>query len=56
MNYSVLTVIDKGDEVILFDPSYETYEACIKLAGGIPVRFFYVTNGYPHPSCLQALT
>ncbi|PSS14712.1 Kynurenine--oxoglutarate transaminase [Actinidia chinensis var. chinensis] len=34
---TVFAIIDKGDEVILFDPSYETYEACIKLAGGIPV-------------------
>ncbi|KAL0435941.1 UNVERIFIED_CONTAM: Kynurenine--oxoglutarate transaminase 3 [Sesamum radiatum] len=34
---SISTVIDQGDEVILFDPSYETYDACIRLAGGIPV-------------------
>ncbi|KAF2304737.1 hypothetical protein GH714_037766 [Hevea brasiliensis] len=26
-----------GDEVVLFDPSYETYEGCIRMAGGIPV-------------------
>ncbi|XP_058008600.1 uncharacterized protein LOC110656383 isoform X1 [Hevea brasiliensis] len=34
---SFLTVIDPGDEVVLFDPSYETYEGCIRMAGGIPV-------------------
>lgn len=34
---AMFAIIDKGDEVILFDPSYETYETCIKLAGGIPV-------------------
>ncbi|KAF6173648.1 hypothetical protein GIB67_023007 [Kingdonia uniflora] len=38
-------VIDPGDEVILFDPVYETYETCITLAGGIPV---YVTLDPPH--------
>lgn len=37
---SVGTVIDPGDEVILFDPSYETYGGCITMAGGIPVCFF----------------
>ncbi|XP_047311290.1 methionine aminotransferase-like [Impatiens glandulifera] len=34
---TVFALIDKGDEVILFDPSYEIYEASILLAGGIPV-------------------
>ncbi|XP_064978037.1 uncharacterized protein LOC135619702 isoform X1 [Musa acuminata AAA Group] len=32
------TAIDQGDEVLLFDPAYETYESCIILAGGIPVN------------------
>ncbi|KAJ9171757.1 hypothetical protein P3X46_015076 [Hevea brasiliensis] len=34
---AVFAVIDPGDEVVLFDPSYETYEGCIRMAGGIPV-------------------
>ncbi|KAK4418083.1 Kynurenine--oxoglutarate transaminase 1 [Sesamum alatum] len=34
---TMFAIIDPGDEVILFDPSYETYDACIRLAGGIPV-------------------
>ncbi|XP_073063323.1 uncharacterized protein [Primulina eburnea] len=34
---TMFAIIDKGDEVILFDPSYETYDTCIKLAGGVPV-------------------
>lgn len=33
----ISSVVEQGDEVILFDPSYETYETCIRLAGGIPV-------------------
>lgn len=34
---TVFAVIDKGDEVLLFDPCYETYEGCITMAGGVPV-------------------
>jgi aspartate/methionine/tyrosine aminotransferase len=30
-------VVESGDEVVLLDPAYETYEACVILAGGIPV-------------------
>lgn len=30
-------MIEPGDEVLLFDPAYETYGACVTLAGGIPV-------------------
>ncbi len=32
-----LAYIDPGDEVILSDPSWVSYEACVRLAGGIPV-------------------
>ncbi|XP_055815366.1 uncharacterized protein LOC129885196 [Solanum dulcamara] len=31
---AMFAIINQGDEVILFDPSYET---CIRLAGGVPV-------------------
>ncbi|KAH7405113.1 hypothetical protein KP509_15G057000 [Ceratopteris richardii] len=34
---SIMAVVDVGDEVLLLDPCYETYEACIALAGGCPV-------------------
>jgi aspartate/methionine/tyrosine aminotransferase len=38
-------VIDQGDEVLLFDPAYETYETCIELARGVPVSFcIFVSN------------
>ncbi|KAL3336457.1 hypothetical protein AABB24_032282 [Solanum stoloniferum] len=36
-HFLICPVINQGDEVILFDPSYETYETCIRLAGGVPV-------------------
>ncbi|KAH1089428.1 hypothetical protein J1N35_016685 [Gossypium stocksii] len=34
---AIFSIINQGDEVLLFDPCYETYEVCITLAGGIPV-------------------
>ena len=34
---TALAYIDPGDEVILADPSWVSYEACIRLAGGVPV-------------------
>ena len=32
-----LAYINPGDEVILPDPSWVSYEACVRLAGGVPV-------------------
>ncbi|XVE77559.1 hypothetical protein DITRI_Ditri13aG0073000 [Diplodiscus trichospermus] len=34
---AIFSIINRGDEVVLFDPCYETYEGCITMAGGIPV-------------------
>ncbi|KAF8672367.1 hypothetical protein HU200_049570 [Digitaria exilis] len=34
---AIFAIIDQGDEVLLFDPAYETYETCIQLARGVPV-------------------
>lgn len=34
---TALAYLDPGDEVIMSDPSWVSYEACIKLAGGVPV-------------------
>ncbi|WVY95794.1 hypothetical protein V8G54_027945 [Vigna mungo] len=33
---AIFATIDPGDEVILFDPSYESYEGCVAMAGGVP--------------------
>ncbi|XP_039783886.1 probable N-succinyldiaminopimelate aminotransferase DapC isoform X2 [Panicum virgatum] len=35
---AIFAIIDPGDEVLLFDPAYETYETCIELARGVPVN------------------
>ncbi|XP_024967642.1 kynurenine--oxoglutarate transaminase 1-like [Cynara cardunculus var. scolymus] len=34
---TMFAILNPGDEVILFDPSFETYETCILMAGGVPV-------------------
>ncbi len=34
---AVLTLVDPGDEVILFDPYFVMYEPLVQLAGGVPV-------------------
>lgn len=33
----MMTLLDDGDEVILFDPSWVSYDACVKMAGGKPI-------------------
>lgn len=35
---SITAVVSPGDEVIMFDPAYDSYEPAIKLNQGIPVR------------------
>ncbi|KAL5700969.1 hypothetical protein ACHQM5_026358 [Ranunculus cassubicifolius] len=42
---TIFATINAGDEVLLFQPVYETYETCIAIAGGIPV---YVALDPPH--------
>lgn len=42
---AILAVVDEGDEILLLDPAYETYEACITMAGGTPV---YVALNPPY--------
>lgn len=32
---SLLGMLDDGDEVVLFEPMYDSYQACIALAGGV---------------------
>lgn len=35
---AIAALVDKGDEVILFDPSYDSYAPAIRLNGGVPVH------------------
>jgi methionine transaminase len=34
----IQAVVDRGDEVIMFDPAYDCYDPAVCLAGGVPVR------------------
>jgi aminotransferase len=36
---SIHTVIEEGDEVLIPDPTWPHYEACVKLAGGKPITY-----------------
>jgi N-succinyldiaminopimelate aminotransferase len=44
---ALLGMLDTGDEVILFEPMYDSYQACIALAGGVlkPVLLRPVESG-----------
>ena len=35
---AVQAVVHAGDEVILLDPAYDSYEPAVQMAGGVPVR------------------
>ncbi|HRE40405.1 MAG TPA: methionine aminotransferase [Ignavibacteria bacterium] len=35
---AISVIVNKNDEVIIFDPSYDSYEPAVILAGGVPVR------------------
>ena len=45
---TILALIEKGDEVIILDPSYDCYEPAVILAGGIPVRIQLDENFLPN--------
>jgi aminotransferase len=36
---SIHTVMEEGDEVLIPDPTWPHYEACVKLAGGKPISY-----------------
>ena len=44
--YATITAfVNSGDEVIIFDPSYDSYDPAVRLNGGIPI---HVNLTYPH--------
>lgn len=43
---SISAFINPGDEVVLFDPSYDSYEPSIRLNGGIPVQINLMYPGF----------
>jgi len=43
---TITALVHKGDEVILFDPAYDSYAPGIKLAGGKPIHLKLKSNNY----------
>ncbi len=39
MTAAFLAIVDEGDEVLLPNPSFPAYEACVKISGGAPVYY-----------------
>ncbi len=39
MTAAFLALLNKGDEVLIPDPSFPAYENCIKISGGVPVTY-----------------
>jgi N-succinyldiaminopimelate aminotransferase len=37
LHAAVFSVVDPGDEVIVFEPFYDCYVPCVRMAGGVPV-------------------
>lgn len=35
---TITALVERGDEVILFDPAYDSYDPAIRLSGGLPVH------------------
>jgi len=45
--YSVITAfVSPGEEVIVFDPSYDSYDPSIRLSGGIPIHINLTYPGF----------
>ncbi|MDP2379051.1 MAG: pyridoxal phosphate-dependent aminotransferase [Pseudohongiella sp.] len=43
---AIHATVDRDDEVILFDPAYDSYDPAVRLAGGIPIHLQLQQPGY----------
>ncbi|MDG1333316.1 MAG: methionine aminotransferase [Crocinitomicaceae bacterium] len=51
---AITALIEKGDEVIILDPSYDCYEPTITLSGGIPIRIQLDENFLPNWDAIES--
>lgn len=50
-------VLNPGDEVVILDPSWVSYEPCVRIAGGVPVHFPLDPKSFQVPDTLsEAIT
>jgi arginine:pyruvate transaminase len=49
LSFAFLSILEPGDEVLLFDPYYATYEAVVTAPGGIPVGVLLNPDRGFHP-------
>ena len=43
---AIHAIVRAGDEVIIFDPAYDSYDPAVRLAGGIPVHIPLIGPGF----------
>ena len=55
---AVHAVVRPGDEVIMFDPVYDSYDPAVRLAGGVPVHLILAAPNYriDWPAVRRAIT
>jgi methionine transaminase len=51
---AINTFVDKDDEVIILDPSYDSYEPSVLVAGGVPVRISLNDDYSPNFNRIEA--
>ncbi|MDW3196459.1 MAG: methionine aminotransferase [Cytophagales bacterium] len=54
---TITALVERGDEVILFDPAYDSYDPAIRLCGGVPVHLNleYPSFGIPWADLADAI-
>lgn len=54
---TITALVERGDEVILFDPAYDSYDPAIRLCGGVPVHLNleFPSFGIPWEALAEAI-
>lgn len=54
---AIVSIVNAGEEVLIPDPGWPNYEACVKIAGGVPVHYpqFEKDNFRVNPANLEKM-